>query len=84
MGRLVLLSDMTPTTTCAEKIHESAIPIMAIVQRETLVRVDGVLVDSICRTSSISTRNWAADAKAASAMMISLETSQNVGRATYS
>lgn len=57
IGRLVLLSDMIPTTTCAEKIQLSVTPMMTTVQRETFANVDGVRVTSICRTSRTSTRS---------------------------
>jgi len=57
IGIEVLLSDMIPMTACAEKIQESAMNIIAIVHRETLARVEGVRVDSICRTRRTSTRS---------------------------
>jgi hypothetical protein len=67
MGNDVLFSLMMPTTTCAEKIHESAVPMRTMLQRETLARVEGVRVCSIWRTRRTRTRSWVRVAKAASA-----------------
>jgi len=66
IGKLVLLSDMIPTTTCAEKIQLSVTPMMTTVHSETLANVDGVRVTSIWRTSKTSTSSCAAVANAAS------------------
>lgn len=66
IGRLVLLLETIPTTTWAENIHESEIPIKTIVHRETLVNVDGVRVISIWRTRSSKRVSWVSVAKAAS------------------
>lgn len=58
MGKLVLLSESTPKTRWALKIHESESAMSTIVQSETLARVEGVRVRSICPTRRKSTRSW--------------------------
>jgi len=66
MGKLVRFSDMMPTTTCAEKIQLSVIPMMTILHSDTLANVEGVRVDSIWRTSKTKTSSCETVANAAS------------------
>jgi len=63
---LALLSLNKPMTTCALNIHESETPKMTIVQTDIPDKTDGVLVDSIWRTSSSRRVNWMMEANVAS------------------
>ena len=68
IGMLVLFSETMPMTTCAENTQESEMPIMMTDHTETLTRVEGVRVASICRTRSNRTRSWDAEANEASGL----------------